>query len=132
MIRRARRFALLAASISACFVTWSMLRAADCNQNEIEDADEISSGTSKDCNSNGIPDECDLFSGFSFLPTTYSVGALPFSMISPDLNGDAHPDLVTANKGAGSVSILINNGHGVFSSTPDVAVGTAPQAVRAG
>ena len=33
---------------------------ADCNTNNIPDADDISSGTSTDCNSDGIPDECTL------------------------------------------------------------------------
>ncbi len=32
----------------------------DCNDNGIDDAIDISSGTSLDCNSNGIPDECEL------------------------------------------------------------------------
>ncbi|MFT4541181.1 MAG: hypothetical protein ACI835_003642, partial [Planctomycetota bacterium] len=31
----------------------------DCNNNGLEDALDISSGTSQDCDSNGIPDECD-------------------------------------------------------------------------
>src|SRR4030095_14280003 len=35
-------------------------RAADCNGNTIQDALDVSSGTSKDCNGDGIPDECQL------------------------------------------------------------------------
>jgi hypothetical protein len=41
-----------------CFTNTSM--AADCNANAIEDATDISGGTSFDCNTNGVPDECDL------------------------------------------------------------------------
>lgn len=37
----------------------------DCNTNGVEDADDISNGTSLDCNNNGIPDECDLAGGGS-------------------------------------------------------------------
>jgi glucose/arabinose dehydrogenase len=37
----------------------------DCNGNSIDDATDISSGTSLDCNANGIPDECDIASGTS-------------------------------------------------------------------
>ncbi len=32
----------------------------DCNGNNIEDAEDISEGTSSDCNSNSIPDDCEL------------------------------------------------------------------------
>jgi hypothetical protein len=31
---------------------------SDCNQNEIEDADDIANGSSEDCDGNGLPDEC--------------------------------------------------------------------------
>jgi hypothetical protein len=31
---------------------------ADCNGNGVEDADDISGGTSEDCDTNGVPDEC--------------------------------------------------------------------------
>lgn len=34
-------------------------RAADCNANSVEDADDITAGTSQDCNTNGVPDECE-------------------------------------------------------------------------
>ena len=32
---------------------------ADCNENGIDDADDIANGTSLDCNGNGFPDECE-------------------------------------------------------------------------
>ncbi len=32
----------------------------DCNENGIDDADDIAGGFSDDCNNNGIPDECDI------------------------------------------------------------------------
>lgn len=31
----------------------------DCNENGVEDAEDISSGSSQDCDLNGVPDECD-------------------------------------------------------------------------
>lgn len=37
----------------------------DCNNNGVDDADDITLGTSQDCNSNTIPDECDIASGTS-------------------------------------------------------------------
>ncbi|QDV90582.1 hypothetical protein RAS2_16620 [Phycisphaerae bacterium RAS2] len=33
---------------------------ADCNENEVPDANDIAEGTSQDCNGNFIPDECDI------------------------------------------------------------------------
>jgi hypothetical protein len=36
------------------------LRGADCNGNAVEDAQDISAGTSQDCNGDRIPDECHL------------------------------------------------------------------------
>ncbi len=38
----------------------SAVPRADCNGNGVEDALDITSGTSSDCDLNGIPDECDL------------------------------------------------------------------------
>ncbi|MCK4872252.1 MAG: exo-alpha-sialidase [Phycisphaerales bacterium] len=35
----------------------------DCNQNGIDDAEDIAVGDSPDCNENGIPDECELAAG---------------------------------------------------------------------
>ena len=37
----------------------------DCNQNQVDDADDIAGGTSTDCNQNGVPDECDINDGTS-------------------------------------------------------------------
>ena len=37
----------------------------DCNENGIDDDDDIAEGTSADCQPNGVPDECDLAEGTS-------------------------------------------------------------------
>lgn len=37
----------------------------DCNNNGVEDAIDISTGTSQDCNNNGRPDECDIALGLA-------------------------------------------------------------------
>ncbi len=39
--------------------------AIDCNNNGIEDSDELDAGLAEDCNANDIPDECDLADGTS-------------------------------------------------------------------
>ena len=55
---------------------------------------------------------------------TYSTGALsggsPNPVAAADFNGDGHLDLVFANPGDSDISVLLNNGSGVFSSTVTV------------
>ena len=50
-------------------------------------------------------------------------------MAVADFNGDGRPDLVTANSGANSVSVLLGNGDGTFSVQQTFAVGYSPRAV---
>jgi hypothetical protein len=47
----------------------------DCNENGVEDAEDIATGVSADCNQNGVPDSCDIASG-----------------TSEDVDGDGRPD----------------------------------------
>ena len=47
----------------------------DCNDNGVDDAEDIATGFSDDCNGNAIPDDCDLAEGSS-----------------PDVNGNGVPD----------------------------------------
>ena len=44
----------------------------------------------------------------------YTVGAQPVSLIAADLNGDGRLDLVSANVGGDSISVLIGKGDGTF------------------
>ena len=64
----------------------------------------------------------------------YAVGDGPRSVFSMDLDGDGDNDLATANMGdppewIGSVSVLLNNGNGIFVSKVDYAVGDGPRSV---
>ncbi|HSV15886.1 MAG TPA: FG-GAP-like repeat-containing protein [Tepidisphaeraceae bacterium] len=58
----------------------------------------------------------------------------PQSVITADMNGDGHVDLITANRFESTISVWLGNGDGTF--TPDaaghVAVGFHPSAVAAG
>jgi hypothetical protein len=44
----------------------------------------------------------------------YSTGKAPGTVICADLNGDHLPDIVVANTGDSSVTVLLNRGHGIF------------------
>jgi len=63
-----------------------------------------------------------------------TVGMQPNSVKVGDLNGDSKPDLVVANLGSNTVSVLLGNGDGTFASAPGspVTVGNAPASVAIG
>ena len=51
-----------------------------------------------------------------FARTDFPVGQNPVAVVAHDLNNDAKPDIAVANKGDSSISILLNNDNGNFSS----------------
>jgi hypothetical protein len=53
-------------------------------------------------------------------------------VIARDLNGDGNLDLVTANAGADSVSVLLGKGDGKFGPHTDFPTGAGPNSVAAG
>ena len=55
-------------SASASTMTFDFSILTDCNGNAVEDAMDITGGTSLDCNANGLPDECDLAVSFAAAP----------------------------------------------------------------
>ncbi len=57
----------------------------DCNNNGIDDAQDIATGTSLDCNANGIPDECEL------VGNDCNGNGVP-DECDPDCNGNGIPD----------------------------------------
>jgi hypothetical protein len=63
------------------------------------------------------------------LTATLSVGNGPRSVAAGDVNGDGHYDLVSANNGSDSVSVLTNNGTGQFTLSSSPSVGDGPQIV---
>jgi hypothetical protein len=60
---------------------------------------------------------------------TYAAGNRAHSVAVADLDGDSVPDLVTANRFSGDVSVLPGNGDGTFRSAAPVAVGDGPASV---
>ncbi|MFC6221990.1 FG-GAP-like repeat-containing protein [Hymenobacter artigasi] len=55
-----------------------------------------------------------------------AVGLNPQCLATGDVNGDGYPDVVTANYGAGTVSVRLGTGTGTFVPAPEVSVGAQP------
>ena len=51
------------------------------------------------------------------------------SVAVADVNGDGKPDLVVANYGSNTVSVLLGNGNGTFQAQQTFATGTIPYSV---
>jgi len=66
---------------------------------------------------------------------TYSVGSgagsYPVSVAIADVNSDSTLDLISANYNDNTLTVLTNNGSGVFGSNATYSVGTNPQQVMA-
>ncbi len=63
----------------------------------------------------------------AFLPTaSYGVGGGPAAVHLADFSGDDVLDVVTANAGAGSVSLLLGNGFGQLGGASTSMAGAAP------
>jgi len=74
-------------AIMETFFSTSGCLAADCNQNGLDDTEDLSAGNSLDVNVNDIPDECEDCNGNSILDDTdIAIGA------SADADGDGVPD----------------------------------------
>lgn len=58
--------------------------------------------------------------------TTYTTGggSAPRGVVTGDVNGDNKPDIITANNGGSSVSVLLNGGNGTFLNQITYMTGT--------
>jgi len=79
----------------APLVASTLIRAADCNRNGIDDGFEVLSGTARDCNANLIPDACEPNPGSAF---RYSAANLI------DLERDGFPDVLASTSSAVSLA----------------------------
>ncbi len=90
--------ATLGAVIALLLLFASTAHSADCNNNGVDDAIDLSNGTSRDCNTNFVPDECDeADEGIQFnLPLRYDVGRNSVGLTTSDFNNDGYLDFAVA------------------------------------
>ena len=62
--------------------------------------------------------------------TDYTVGNNPQGIVATDLNGDGKPDVVVANYGDNTISVLLNNGAGSLLSKVNYNVGLQPLGLK--
>ena len=64
----------------------------------------------------------------------FAVGASPAFVAAADFNGDGQLDLVTANSGNNTVTVLLGNGSGGFTAAAGspIAVGSSPRSMAVG
>src|ERR1700685_2204136 len=65
------------------------------------------------------------------LSSSPEVGTAPFGIAAADVNNDGKPDLISANAGDNTLTVLTNDGSGVFSSNATYIVGNTPISVAA-
>jgi hypothetical protein len=62
----------------------------------------------------------------------YTVGSQPRSVVTVDVDGDGKLDVVSANVGDGTVSVLMGLGDGTLRPSTPIAVGASPTTVSVG
>ena len=75
---------------------------------------------------------CKFDEGPLFPCPLWATGASPLAVAIGDLDGDRRPDLVVANSGANTISVLRNIGNSTFATKVDYAVGSSPNSVVIG
>ncbi len=82
----------------------------DCNENDVEDAEDIADGTSQDCNANQIPDECEnptpivvVVAEYTELKQAVGNGAAPTLLVDLTANGLGTTDEIAIDTVGGRI-----------------------------
>jgi hypothetical protein len=62
---------------------------------------------------------------------TYPTGSAPFSVTVADINSDNKGDIIVANSGSNSISVLLNTGNGTFTAQATYSTDSGPYSVAA-
>ena len=65
-------------------------------------------------------------------PASLGTGLAPVSVVIADLNGDSKPDVATANRLSGDVSVFLQEGYGVFPARNDYVTAAEPSSLAVG
>jgi len=65
-------------------------------------------------------------------PVHYATGSNTQHAVVGDVNGDGHPDLISANENSNDVSVLLGNGDGSFQTAVTGPAGSLPLGLAAG
>ena len=127
------RITLAAALVTTCS---GLLHGVDCNENGIDDVDDLLAATSEDCNANRTPDECE-FAPFelSLRTSAIDVGRFPRAAVTVDLNGDGLQDIAISDQTSASASkliIVLALGTDEVASPVEYTGGPTPIAIAAG
>ena len=101
-----------------CLAVGPRLRAADCNDNGVEDRVDLQEETSQDCDGNEIPDECDVAGTRLDLGACELISDTAIGFVLSDLDGDSSTDVVLYGPGQ-PISVFWNDGQGgLVASSP--------------
>ena len=85
--------------VCIAFGSCSPLYAVDCNQNDVEDLVDTSTGASVDCNLNDVPDECEFAPlRLGFRAHSWELAERPEAVVAADLNGDGIDDTIVGSR----------------------------------